>query len=192
MNLLNQFPEIDSFFKQDTFSKKNLDNLIQFIEEIYTDRASLKTAEMLIKLELLKFELQGYSNMDKIQQNIKVKHSGEKTKRKERINKADIVPKQINLLSIKLKWDKDYLLKVLKQNKIYKSENDTLTVDEYFLIKPLIRARLDAIRREQDREEKYEGSRISQRNKWKSSEAPGVYGILESYGLGKLIYIRSK
>ena len=56
--MIQSFPQIKKFFKANVFSGEDLNNLIKKIDEVYLDYHINKKAKTLIKLELMKFELQ--------------------------------------------------------------------------------------------------------------------------------------
>ena len=64
MSLVQEFPEIDKFFKQDKFTQDDLNELVEYLESKYTTLQERKASNTLIELEMLKFSLQGISKID--------------------------------------------------------------------------------------------------------------------------------
>jgi hypothetical protein len=179
MSLITQFPEIDSFFKRDKFSQTDLDKLLQKIKDKYVDASIINSANALIKLELLKFDLQ------------KVTESSRVCQPKSKL--LNSMPKSISQLAAKLEWRPEHLIRLLEQRRIHNKEDDELTSEEFDLIGEMIKARYKGVIRNKTKSYKVKntGKRVK-RNAINITYDNSVYGKMALYGVGKIIYIRSK
>ena len=185
MSLIKQFPEIESFFRNDEFSQEDLDTFIKKIEMKYTVSSILTSAKSLIQLELLKFELQ---------KDLKsVGKPSKKQKESPKFNKLSSLPTEISLLAKKLEWSTKHLIRLLEQRNICKNETDSLTPEEFASIRAMVKARYAGVNRNRTGlgKRKLHRGHIEIKNN-KSIYTDSVYDKLSLYGLGKLIYIRSK
>lgn len=97
----------------------------------------------------------------------------------------------ITNISINLDWRLSRLKTLLAQKGIEKNENEKLTNEEFFIVKEMFQARLNALERIE--KEKHPTKIINNKNKEKSlSPRKDVYSKIEAVGLGKVIYIRKK
>lgn len=216
MSLENQFPEIISFFKKDKFTQLSLNELQEKIKVDYKDKSIYKSAITLIELKLLKYKLQDdikQVDKDKLDQN-------NVTKKTKSLNSSKI--KTVNNLCYKFGLDKEIFLLVLKEKGIHKKLDDIFTTEELKIVNPLIASRYEDIRRKRGKKKNSSkqkvkrksikkktksGDRIETRKKKEKKESSigsewtrhrysgstsGVWSDVSKYGLGKIIYIRSK
>ena len=207
--MIRSFPEIDFFFKANEFSNEDLDNLLKKIEDVYLDYHLNKKAKSLIKLELMKFEMQkkeeeqGIDLGDKIKKNDlsrsnkTINKSGRETNKKRPSIKEYL---KLKLTSIKsghyrnaakeLEYSASFIFKILKK-KGYPNLNqwDQVESDVFKEMKSFVIKRLHEIYR--FKYPKKSGKPIRKLGGG-SRPSPGVYGQIEQTGLGKVIYIRSK
>lgn len=214
MDLLKSFPEIDSFFKNSQFSQTKLIKLVEEINIKYKDRKELEAALSLIKLELLKFEIQTI-NSSKEKQPVNIKENNinrsknriEKPKKEKHLKKKlskDLgelpkdFPRKISDISLILDFPLDYLIRILRQNSIIIEAHNPLNEDELLKIKPFLLSRINALRRH-ERKGKYTIAKSGrffdvQANycRDENHKTIGVYNEISKYGIGKVIYIKSK
>jgi len=225
MSLINSFPEINGFFKMNRFSKSDLETFINEIEKKYIEKNIRKAALSLIKLELVKYEIQ---NLNKENQSITVIDNNRKTRKKRdriklrksiyskkkivekkpgknenkytKISKKIVeIPNEIPLgiieLSEYIENSPSFILRILANKSIIKTFDSKLSFDELNMIKPYIISRLNALKREQERIKRINSSTNKTTRsvlKYGKQKHIGVYDKIGLYGLGKIIYIRSK
>jgi hypothetical protein len=61
--MIEQFKEINAFFKQNTFSDFDLNKLKNNVNEKYKNEKVLRLAKSMIELQILKFEMQANDNV---------------------------------------------------------------------------------------------------------------------------------
>jgi hypothetical protein len=123
-----------------------------------------------------------------------------KKKRKKEIVSREVVAHEkyalmtMSELSGELNWRPAVMLKILHYKGIEKNELEILNPDEYSLVKDIIYHRIIQLRRQQKEEEWiFEFSKVKKESKLQfSANRSGVWNEISKYGLGKLIYIRSK
>lgn len=185
MNLIKNFPEIDLFFKTNSFDDTSLDQLYVLIKEKYTDKKELKAAQTLIKLELLKFSFN---------------HTKENTTyRPQKVNSSIIVEfKELKNLTIKsisdiIEWRSNFIIRLLENQGVSKKENEFLTSDEFNKISEPLYNRFKLTKRHKKTDEFSKKPIIKKHDYEKSIGSSGVYDrIASSGGIGKIIYIRKK
>jgi hypothetical protein len=181
MSLLSNFPEVDKFFKKNRFSEDDLSGLIRSLEQHYTDSAQLRAAKELVKLELLKFDL--------LNEEEKVSNTPVISKEQKWL---ESIPKEVKRLAEKLEWRTSYLIKLLEQKNIHKKETDELTLAEIISIKEMIKTRNKGVMRNK-KSIKGKGSYLNKLKKLNNVVYDdSVYGKMALYGVGKMIYIRSR
>lgn len=215
MNLQSQFPEIHKFFERQQFDSVQLENLLKQIKSDYPEQDIYRKAEQFVKFELFKFEilaqdksitsnekttLKSPRNRRNYNSNFKERNINSSNRREKKLKPLINVvyetsfPRGINNLCIKLNLTKIELdLLCLKKGidikglvKISEEDLNTLT--------PLFQKRIGEIRAKERKEVKSQKSdesksksQLSQRN-----NTGDVFDKIATYGLGKLIYIRSK
>jgi hypothetical protein len=220
MHLQKTFPEIHRFFLKDHFDQEQLEKLKKDIKNNYVDRDLLKNAEALLKLELMKFQILK-SNPEQIEkpQKIVLSKIEESSFKKSSFKKSNYTPpkainrpkqlitvtyetsfpKQINNLCIKLKMTKSELVDMCLKKQINLAKSKSLNDSQLQNLIPLFQSRIGEIRaKELDESNKnkpqIKDSTIRPNNKQKngSTWTNDVYDKIGTYGLGKIIYIRSK
>jgi hypothetical protein len=193
MSLLKTFPEIDIFFSSKRFTDSDLNSFLKSIDEKYTDKGLRKSALTLIKLEMLKYDINkdelvlAEFEKSKIQKNKIVSE-----KSTNNFNKVDkLANLKIEFIAENLNWSFQYLQRLLAQKNIVKVMGDNLNKEEFALIKEMLNSRLIAIKRNKRKQEQEKEAL----NNSKSISKPlvytdDVYGKIAWFGLGKVIYIR--
>jgi hypothetical protein len=97
-----------------------------------------------------------------------------------------------NILEVRPK----FLLDILKQHNVYKLENEILSEEEFNLLIPYIKSRIKAIGRKKlqivdQKKLKNPFKKKNERND-NTSGSTSVFDEIAKYGLGRIIYIRSK
>jgi hypothetical protein len=208
--MLKQFKEIDTFFKNDRFTDKELMDLKNSISSNYKDLSAVKLAFSIIELQILKFEM----IINEIPNQIKplktvVKSKKTPTKKTPRTKKIKLVGtdgmnsdekieylRNKNLLyilnEITETESKQFFLNILREKGIYKgSIGIILSPENYDEIKDKLRSILNTNKKRDS------SLRIKTSHKIKInrsiSKSNTVYDKIKTMnGTGKIIYIRSK
>jgi len=215
MHLQKTFPEIHAFFLQNHFDQEQLENLKLSIKSTYLDKELLRNAEALLKLELMKFQiLEAHPEQkEKVKKLVlskiekpnykKTDHSSQKSKNKLKplvtVTFETSFPKQIDNLSVKLKMTKSELVELCLKKEINIRKIKSLNDSQLEKLVPLFQSRIGEIRAKERKEADKNKSRpndskndLNGKNKNRSSWTGDVYDKIGTYGLGKIIYIRSK
>ncbi len=181
MSLINDFPEIKLFFETDKIDSNDLSKFIEFIVTKYENRALQKSALSLIKLEILKFEIELDENPNDSNL-IQIKTT----------THSDYLKHDIETISNKFEVSSSLLIELFRQRGVSKTKLDYITKKEYLLLEDFFKSKVAALKRSSKQEQ-----RISQplRKKVIKSIYRGipVYNkISQNNGIGKLIYIRKR
>lgn len=99
----------------------------------------------------------------------------------------------VNELSIKLSLQPSFLMRLLEQKSIEANPKQVLCSDDIQVLKPFLISRLNALQRlEKDQNKVFEPKTKISKKKKRDTKGFKVYDVLKFFGLGKLIYIRSK
>lgn len=186
MSLLHSFPEIDLFFKQERFSQESLNELLYRINGTYSDKSVLKSAKSLIELEILKYDLLKDYDLN----------NGLKARETFGKSKFDNFSRIIKVLSISLEVRPKFILELLKQHRVNKSEDEILSEEEFSQLKPYIKSRVKALGRKKHQTVNLKKLKNPFKKKNECDDSPSssssVFDEIAKYGLGRIIYIRSK
>jgi hypothetical protein len=188
MNLVKSFPEIDSFFKNNQFTNLELEELHDLVRR-YSDAEMRKAAMSLIKLELLKFNINAEEIAGKVLIADKKIHNLDSRSSNE--SKDSNIGKSVCALANDLNWSVQKIKSLLMQKGISKTDDEYLTAAELILVKDMIEARTIALCRI-NKKDSFDKKYINTKKKLNNSnnKVPGVYGQIAKYGLGKIIYTR--
>ena len=204
--MIKQFKEIDTFFKNDRFSDKELMDLKNSISFNYKDLNAVKLAYSIIELQILKFEMiinempipkTPIKSVEKNKKKPAKKTNKIKNKKfvgNEVINANERVEnsKNTNLIGILSQIteteSKEYILNKLREKGIYKGRiNIKLSPEDYNYIKHQIKSKINT------NKERDPSLRIKTSKTIQTSKSNTVYDKLKTFkGIGKIIYIRSK
>lgn len=204
--MIKQFKEIDDFFKNDSFSDKELIDLKKSISDNYKDLSTVKLAYSIIDLQILKFEMiinESQTNKQPLKENIdRIKKSVKepnKVNNKSKVNNEVIYQneklvntKNFNLLGILEQIteteSKEKIINILKEKGIYKGRlNITISVEDYNYIKDQLKILIKT------NKEKDPTLRIKTSKNRSISKTNTVYDKIKTMnGTGKIIYIRTK
>jgi hypothetical protein len=203
--MIKHFPEIQEFFKSSSFLKDELDEFVKQINIKYSDKETNNKAHTLIKLELFKFELQvkeGTSNKNITQQkpNSKKKQKKNKTPLKvtnesqnywvnQQINSFANMP--IEDISKILEVRCDLLIRLFKRRGYEVGKKSIISEKAHLELLEYAKNRLSQIYRQKKKEFINEHKTIKSKKKNEKFDN-SVYSKLQTYGPGKLIYIKSK
>jgi hypothetical protein len=187
MSLLKNFPEIHEFFVQSRFYDYQLAGLYELIDSRYTDSEINKAAKTLIKLELIKYQMQD-AQVVKKQSSNKISNRGNSELKPNEVIRFLEIHEICNYID----WPVSRMKTILNRNKITKNMNDRFSNDELKIVMPYFLKAYDLkIRR--NKLEKNLTAPIFRKTKEKNNTSSGVYGYLENFkGSMKLIYIRQK
>lgn len=186
MSLINNYPEIKAFFKKNLFDNNELDKFIEFIENKYiTDRTLKNSALSLIKLEVIKYEIQ-------LDEHLEEPNKEEDEKSLNRLYLNDYKIHNINSLSNNFKVSPDLIIELLRQREVTKTKTDYLNENEYFLLEDFFKSKIKALERESKQQKKIFTPRHKKFQKSLYKGIPVYNKISQNSGIGKLIYIRKK
>lgn len=149
MNLLKTFPEVELFFKNDTFSQEELLSFIQEVEKKYSDKKLRKSLSTLLSLKILQFQI-SHENVQKTQPRI------ERPRRiQQKVEKVNpfhsLIPtlrsSSVEDISKALEWSISKIIRLLQQNKISKSSEQHLEDSEFDKVREMFNSRLQGIDR---------------------------------------------
>ena len=192
-DLSHNFPEINAFFDQESFTDIELEGLIKCVDLNYSDDIK-KAAYSLIRLKVVKFKI--IKKISKVKNKKKVTKTQKEEKKIEnyaKFRKISSVSKLCKFLEI----SSNYLISILKQKGIVATQDTILTNEEYKQIKSFVSSRKKAIKR-LDKQKQRENEKINKNinkfyaNKPYNNRSIGVYEKVATYGFGKLIYIKNK
>ncbi len=211
--MIKNFPEIQRFFKSNRFSGEELKELFETIDYVYQNHQVNAQAKALIKLELLKFELQSKEkNTTPRSQKNKLPSVEQTTPSKIDVTSKDVsrnnklTPSQfisIRMRSItkgnyrnaakELELTVPFVIKLLRKKGFYNVKQfDQVGNEVLHKMQGFIQHRLSMLYQSKFRKKK-KGPALNKHQKNSGpSASPGVYGRLEKLGLGKVIYIRSR
>ena len=211
--MIKHFPEIEAFFKQDYFSEDDLDLLKNelkkaYIKKIFFDKAMSLIALFLIKFklsspkELNEFKLNGIARPIKREQNkeLRSSKSSPKKKIKRTVEQKDKTINGLNRLRNKtlsaicedLNISLNLVTRILKKKDIDQISNDKLDSKQFEELKQLLISKLKAKNRLKKENNKIFRGSLKKSKRHKSTTGRNVYETLSKYGMGKVIYIRSK
>lgn len=197
MNLQSTFPEIHKFFERDHFDSDELKSLEDSIISNYKENYTYVKAYGYLKLELLKFQIL----VDDPSQRALNQNTSRRT-RKSLIEVSDkvIFPKELYNLCVKLKYSRSELDHLCLTNGVNIIESYKLNNDDFEKLKSVFQSRYDEIKaleqKEFNKKSKLKesisinnpGSKFQKQKSWTGN----VYDLVGKYGLGKIIYIRSR
>lgn len=209
MNLNNTFPEIDVFFRKESFTVEEINELISRLTIKY-NKQELRKAKSIFDLKILQYELKEMepksivinSNPFSTSNRIDTKRiKGDFALNEKRIStktsvKLPIVLKN-NFYDTKdiakvLEWRVKHVQELIKQ-KTGKNDCEYISLNDYNQCKEVFECRLKALKKQREKEEfekKYNTGRVKRVTE---SDPDGVWGIAAKMGgLGKIIYIRSR
>lgn len=216
MNLQSQFPEIHNFFDRQQFDSVQLDDLLKQIKIDYPEPEIYRKAEQFVKFELFKFEIQaqnkpiipGKKESEKYPINKKNKSrfnsdespsfSPNKSKKelKPLINVVyeTTFPRGIKNLCVKLNLSLIELELLCQKKGVNIKKTVKLSEEEFNILTPLFQSRIGEIRAIERKTAKIETSKdVNPKIAFKQRNNTGdVFDKIATYGLGKLIYIRSQ
>lgn len=216
MNLQSQFPEIHKFFDRQQFDSVQLEDLLKKIKLDYPEPEIYRKAEQFVKFELFKFEIQSQNKQKEPHREVNLKYpNNKKTRSKSNSNESVLnssnkrkkelkplikvvnettFPRGINNLSIKLKLSLDELHTLCQKKEVNIKNTVKLSEEELNLLTPLFQNRIGEIRAKERKTAKIEKSNEEKpKIQFKQRNNTGdVFDKIATYGLGKLIYIRSK
>ena len=173
--LLNNFPEVSNFFSKKSFNDEELKSFIDFIEDKYLDKHLKKTALSLIKLEVLKYELELEKNTNSKSHYL-----------------FDYETENIEIVSQKFQVSSNLIIEMLKQKGFTKNESDFLDLNQYLVLEDFFKSRKKAINRKIKQERRLFKRKIKTVEKSLYKGIPVYQKILQNGGVGKLIYIKKK
>lgn len=190
MSLLNTFPEVELFFKSDKFSQEELLSFIEEVEGRYNDQQLRKSISTLISLKILQFKIshEGVSYKQNIVE--KAKKLNLKQEKNNRFHPLLTALKHntIENIATNLQWTVSKILRLLELKGIHKSAENLLDINEFKLVSEMFSSRLFGIER---MERSKNPKQMIKKDKPKSiGNQIGVYGKIEAFGMGKVIYIR--
>tara|TARA_B100000674_G_C37633558_1_gene819981 strand:+ start:173 stop:778 length:606 start_codon:yes stop_codon:yes gene_type:complete len=199
--MLKNFPEIERFFNQDSFSEKEL---IKFKETIlcsYKEKSVKSKAKSLIDLKLLSFQLKSIEVENKKSVKVKKKSNNKRKRSKsyyethtiESDTKVNNISSFIGLklaeLADKIKIKPDLVLKVLSKELGRRYDlNYILLKKDVDILESFLRKRLKLLNIEKVKDKDIQ--EFTRPKRRKRSGSSGVYAEIQKYGVGKLIYIR--
>lgn len=198
--MISFFPEIVSFFKNPSFSQNELEELINLTNSKYVEKDINQKAHSLIKLELLKYKLQG-ENKDSNESKKIVSESSKKTRIKTNPFEARNIwvnETLTNIQSMTIQEIADVLnvrvqliIAIMGRRGHTLNKTEVVSSEIFDSLRDYIKNRLEIIYRRQNKEQ-VDQIRVVKVRKRSSLSDKGVYSKLQLHGLGKLIYIRSK
>jgi hypothetical protein len=103
----------------------------------------------------------------------------------------NIVGLTVEELANKLKISSSYLISIFEQSNIFKESHEKIDKMDSQIIKNFINSRISALNKI-EKKNKLIGSSIGKKYNYSPSRPAGVYSQIAKFGLGKIIYIRSK
>jgi hypothetical protein len=193
MSLLNTFPEIDKFFKQNQFDNTELSDFLSIIERTYQNVDLRKAALNLINLEILKYDIQKEKINLRPTKKVKVSTKITITKPDYTGDLCKLKTLTIERIAESLDWTTQKLQILLKQKKIEKNNTEMLTAPDFLKVKEMFLARLTAVKRIEKKKVLENTLHVKNKKSNKSlSKVDDVYSQIYKIGLGKVIYIRKK
>jgi hypothetical protein len=209
--MIEQFKEINAFFKQNTFSGFDLNELKNNVNEKYKNEKVLRLAKSMIELQILKFEMQANDNvLNKTVSNIDSNRVSkpkklEKTrtiKPKKRGTEGMSLDEKIEFLSSKSiqfilneiseTESKEKFLNILRKHTIYTGRISILmSIEQYSIIKTELKIIL-ATNKKRDTTLRIKTNKNITSNRSLLNTNTVYDKIKNLNGVGKLIYIRSK
>jgi len=208
--MLNHFPEIEEFFKQDYFTEEDLNDFKQDLQKAYLDKKVYRKALNLIELFLVKFKLSTPQELERFKKRgtrkiktrqkkkkpIQVTSSKKDKRKKEPENKDNEVvkflDKPISEICKDLELSLELVNRCLKSKNIEQIEGGNLNSEQFHALKELFLSKVMAKKRKDREQERIFGKRKITRKKQTFKTGGELYEALSKYGMKKLIYIRSK
>ncbi|UAB74341.1 hypothetical protein [Mesoflavibacter sp. SCSIO 43206] len=175
MILLDNFPEVSNFFSKKSFNDEELKSFIDYIEYKYPERHLKKSALSLIKLQVMKYELD-------LEKNTKSKSN----------YLFDYEKLNIGIISKKLQVSTNLIIEMLKQKGFTKNESDCLDLKQYLILEDFFKSRKKAINRRIKQEQRLFKRKLKIVKKSSYKGIPVYQDISKNGGVGKLIYIKKK
>jgi hypothetical protein len=214
--MLQQFPEIQIFFKRNEFSGDELERLYQLIDASYSDWRLNNRARSLIDLELLKFKLKSKEKQKShIDNTISEEDDVKKTYvpdnsdsfrndggKKKKLTKGQFVSLKMHSIrngnyrnaAKELELSIHFIIKLLRKKGLNHrvKQFDSVDINLVDAMNGFILHRLRTLYQiKYGFKKKVKGLNKHGKNTVRSI-SPGVYGQLQKMGMGKVIYIRSR
>lgn len=192
MSLIKNFPEVDFFFKNDSFSQNELLQFLKEIEEKYKENDLRKSVATLINLKMLQYETFSEKSFPSLNAVEKVEEFDLKPKKGSRLHPQLQKLKSYSLENIakNLNWSFSKISRLLEQHGIFKSESEMLNKDEFEIVREMFSARLYGLQRI-NKSNKIK-KRVSANKGGTANNSNDVYTKIRAIGLGKVIYIRKQ
>ena len=198
--MIKYFPEVELFFNREAFTQEELDLFIESINFLYQDKNINKKVHSIINLRKLKFHLQLNEGTKQIN-NLKsvkpsqnsVKHPSNKSETVKENEDQWIRNKMTQLKSSTIKQCAEVLnLRPSLIVRMLARKGYKFDVDDYidssafstFIDYAVSRTKM-LYRQKRKNEELSSGYKVHRKSN--SSNAPGVYGRISTYGPGKII-----
>jgi len=170
--MFNKFKEITDFFKQKKFTQTELDSLKKELEIKYPEKEILKAAFSLINLELVKFQLTFFDNLEKEIQDISLdikiltkKNTGIKKTNKYnthlsniQFNKKPFIEqvknKSINEIAQIIRTMSISIIKAFEKKNIIKQSSDNVSEEELISISEYLKARITKYNNQEKKRQK--------------------------------------
>lgn len=194
MSLIKCFPEVETFFENDSFTQEDLLLFVEEIENKYIESDERESVSALIKLKILQFELSDNTSLPPKNKSIKHKkikvlYNDNSNNDKIHISLQSLKHNSIENIALNIHWPTSRLINILKQKEIFKSPQDLLDEVEFSSVINMFNSRLKSLDRAYINQKKIVIKKSPKKSLSKQLE---VYNKIESIGLGKLIYIRKK
>lgn len=203
--MIKYFPEIEQFFINHSFTHDELEKFINSIDEKYFKQDLNKKAHSLIRLKLLKYQIQQLNNDEKLKQNNHHKKNEKPPKpiKKEKKDPYENQNKWVNESLIKLKKmsikqiselleiRSELLIRIIGRKGQIVQMSDIVSDEIFKIFEDYAKNRL-ILNYRHKKLNQLENTRIIKSNKKLNNNQNTVYDKLELRGFGKLIYIRSK
>ncbi len=197
MNLQNTFPEIHDFFIREHFDADELKSLEGLILARYKEKDIYAKACSFLKLELLKFQILDQNPDQKVVNRRKSKKS---PKSLLKVTDKITFPRELFNLTVKLKISRLELNQLCSSSGVDVSNSIKLNDFEIEKLLPIFQKKYNENRAKEISEynEKSNGDDFNRLhmggNKFQNQKSwtGGVYDLVGKYGLGKIIYIRSR
>jgi len=203
--MIKQFHEIEEFFERDKFSENELEEFKTDLKNKYQDRSIFNQAMALVSMKLLVFSLKPSKHTKQIavkksKQKIQLENTPKKSKNTKAEKLEEEFDKRITLeinsfrgktlayTAHSLNYTVPKFIIALKQQGYNFKDGDILTSTHIHQIRPFLLIHLKKLYQVKLKDK----PKIYLDEKGLKKKAGSVYDELKTYGLGKLIYIRSK